>query len=205
MKEKIVLYGGGEQGRVALDTLQEAGFAIIGVVDQRQPENLPLRWLGGEEKALASYSQSLWHVAIGSNRVRDDILKRISPRLKQAPLSLVHPKASVSSKATLGAGCFIAAGAVVAVEARLGPGCLINHGASVDHDAVLERCVHVAPGAHLAGRVRVGARSLIGLGASVIDGLKIGKDVILGAGAVAIENIEDAVTAVGVPARKIKG
>jgi acetyltransferase EpsM len=50
----------------------------------------------------------------------------------------------------------------------------------------------------------VGELSHIGIGVSVIQGIRIGRGVIIGAGAVVIEDIPDHVTAVGVPARVIK-
>jgi Serine acetyltransferase len=55
--------------------------------------------------------------------------------------------------------------------------------------------------AHLAGEVEIGDRSWIGIGASVIQQIRIGADVIVGAGAAVVHDLPDGVTAVGVPAR----
>ncbi|WP_304412082.1 acetyltransferase [Synechococcus sp. CB0205] len=44
-------------------------------------------------------------------------------------------------------------------------------------------------------------RSWIGIGASVIQQIRIGADVIVGAGAAVVSDLPDGVTAVGVPAR----
>ena len=49
----------------------------------------------------------------------------------------------------------------------------------------------------------MGARSWIGIGASVIQQIRIGSDVTVGAGAVVVRDLSDGVTAVGVPARAL--
>ena len=62
----------------------------------------------------------------------------------------------------------------------------------------------VSPNAALAGGVKVGAFSHIGIGASVIQRLKIGQRCIIGAGAAVVRDIASDSVAVGVPARVIK-
>jgi acetyltransferase-like isoleucine patch superfamily enzyme len=91
--------------------------------------------------------------------------------------------------------------AVVQAQASIGTGAILNTGCSVDHDAQISDVVHICPGARLAGEVKVGARSWIGIGASVIQQVRIGSDVTVGAGAAVVRDLPDGVTAVGVPAR----
>ncbi|MNN96624.1 putative acetyltransferase EpsM [compost metagenome] len=64
-------------------------------------------------------------------------------------------------------------------------------------------CVHVSPGARLAGAVTVGDGSWIGIGACVRQVLSIGSNVMVGAGAAVICDISDNMTVAGVPARAI--
>ena len=64
--------------------------------------------------------------------------------------------------------------------------------------------VRVSPGAHLAGKVHVGELTHIGIGASVVQGVEIGRNVIVGAGGVVTRDLPDNVTAVGVPAKVIR-
>ena len=56
----------------------------------------------------------------------------------------------------------------------------------------------------LAGEVEVGDCTYLGTGAVVLPGIRIAADVIVGAGAVVTENIDEAGTYVGVPARRLK-
>ncbi|MCA0360278.1 MAG: acetyltransferase [Armatimonadetes bacterium] len=49
----------------------------------------------------------------------------------------------------------------------------------------------------------MGARTWLGIGAVAKQGIQIGADVVVGAGAVCVANIRDGVTVVGVPAREV--
>ena len=55
----------------------------------------------------------------------------------------------------------------------------------------------------IAGRVSIGDNSFIGMGSSVIDYVKLGHDVTVGAGSVIIKDVESNVTVVGVPGRVV--
>lgn len=139
-------------------------------------------------------------VAIGNCATRVALLARFRDmNLKLA--TLVHPQASVSTDTKIEYGSIVVAGAVVNIGATIGLGGIINTSSSVDHDCVLDSGVHVCPGARLAGDVRIGDRSWIGIGAVVRQGIQIGADVVVGAGAAVVTDISDGLTVVGVPAR----
>jgi acetyltransferase-like isoleucine patch superfamily enzyme len=64
--------------------------------------------------------------------------------------------------------------------------------------------VHIAPGAILAGCVAVGECSLVGARVVVLPHRRVGKNVVIGAGAVVTRDIPDDVVAYGSPARVIR-
>jgi acetyltransferase-like isoleucine patch superfamily enzyme len=82
---------------------------------------------------------------------------------------------------------------------------IINTAASVDHDGHIGAHAHTGPGCHLAGNVSVGQGTQSGVGVMAIPGVTIGEWSIIGAGAVVTRDIPANVTAVGAPARVIKG
>jgi acetyltransferase-like isoleucine patch superfamily enzyme len=86
----------------------------------------------------------------------------------------------------------------------IGEGTLVNAFASVHHDVRVGRYNEIAPGAKLLGNCETGDFCQIGASATILPRIKIGRNVIIGAGAVVTKNIEDNSLAVGVPARVIK-
>ena len=102
-------------------------------------------------------------IAVGNNRHRQR--EALSRNTKYA--TLIHPSATVAPNAVIGAGTVIMAGAVVQTRAVIGEHCIINTSASVDHDCVLADFVHIAPGAHLCGAVKVGEGAMVGTGVAV--------------------------------------
>ena len=48
------------------------------------------------------------------------------------------------------------AGVVINCCTRIGKGCIINTGSTIDHDNIIGDYVHISPGAHLAGTIKVG-------------------------------------------------
>ena len=61
------------------------------------------------------------------------------------------------------------------------------------------------PRACLAGNVTIGLRAWIGLAAAVIEGIEVGADATVGAGAVVVRDVSAATTVIGVPAVPRKG
>lgn len=115
--------------------------------------------------------------------------------------TLVSPTATISVGAQIGEGSFIGHHAHVGPMASVGRGCILNTGAIIEHECVVGDYSHVSVGAVVAGRSRIGVRCFLGAGSTVIDGLRVTDDVMLGAGACAHRSLEKAGTYVGVPAK----
>ncbi len=202
----LAILGAGGQGRVVADCAEMLGWERIAFFDDYSAAGLGLPWpvAGPSDDLLARWSDfDGVVVAIGSNLARlawRDRLQNAGASL----VTLVHPRAWVSTHSQLGAGTVVLAGAVVNIGSTLGQACIINTGATVDHDCHLGDGVHVSPGAHLGGGVRVGENSWIGLGAAVREGIVIGAGVRIGAGAVVVKPVPDNQTQVGNPARLLE-
>ena len=199
----LLILGAGGHGRVVADAAQRQGRWRRILATDRDPSRCSGELLAGVHlMALeaALLLDAALHVAIGDAAARQSETAALAPgRLA----TVIHPLASVSSHAQVGDGCFIAAQTVVGPRARLGSGVIVNHGAIVDHDACIGDFCHIAPRAVLGGGVRLGARVLVGTGASVLPGLQVCADAVIGAGAVVHRPVMLAGVYAGLPARKI--
>jgi sugar O-acyltransferase (sialic acid O-acetyltransferase NeuD family) len=199
----LLILGAGGHGRVVADAaLAQGRWTRVRITDRdavRLGEE-PLPGLKVEPMADALAASSEVHVAIGSAASRE----REAGAAGLPLATVLHPHASVSPFAIVGDGCFVAARAVVAPGARLGASVIVNHGAVVDHDVQVGDFTHIAPLAALGGNVRVGARVLVGSGASVLPGVRIVDDIVVGAGAVVREDLDVPGIYAGVPARRVR-
>ncbi|MCO5101254.1 MAG: acetyltransferase [Burkholderiaceae bacterium] len=204
MPSTLAILGAGGHGRVVADCAREMRrWTCIVHYDDDRSSDPGVR--GNLESAFAVESPDVdFIVALGNGELRLRWLGRLQAAGKSIA-AIVHPSAVVSAGAFVGTGTVVVAGAVVNVGAVLGGGCIVNTLAGVDHDCRLADGVHVSPGAHLAGEVTVGERSWIGIGSAVRHRVRIGRDVVVGAGAVVVRDVPDGCTVVGVPARPVGG
>lgn len=202
--ERVHLFGAGGHAKVVIDALRAGNGEAVGMrVFDDNSARVGTRIAGVVVEPAAFLAAEDWfHVTIGTNAVRSGRFEQIAAAGSR-PLTIVHPKSAVASSASVGAGAFVAAFAVLGPDAAVGTGTIVNHGAVVDHDCTVGRFCHIAPRAVLGGGVTVGDRVLVGAGAVILPGLTLASDVVIGAGAVITKSIKHAGTFIGTPAREV--
>lgn len=199
----LLIFGAGGHGRVVADAALLAGGWSRVIATDRDPQRCRGELLPGVgllPVAQAVERADAIHVAIGDAASR----RREAAMLAARPLAtVIHPRASVSAYAAIGAGCFVAAQAVVAAGARLERAVIVNHGAVVDHDVQVGEFCHVAPLAALGGGAWIGANVLVGSGACVLPRVRVDGDITIGAAAAVREHLAQPGRYAGVPARRL--
>ena len=201
--KEVIVIGAGGHAKVVISSLLACGYSVAAILDddtEKIGKDLMGKAIAGPVDKYLSGSKARAILAVGSNRTRMKLALRYND-VEWA--SVVHDQAYVHPTAQLGSGTVVFAGAVIQPEVRIGSHVIVNTGATIDHDCVIEDYCHIAPGAHLAGDVTIGQGSLIGVGCGVNPGLTIGSWVTTGAGAAVISNLQDNITAVGIPATRL--
>ncbi len=200
---QILIIGAGDHGISVTESILASGHTLIGYWDEsRAGGHLLGRRVVGLIPPGHLESGGQLVMAIGDNSGRE---RTRLTMFKQVPDSsfpaIVHPSASVSRFATIGAGTVVLQGAIVGSGASVGSFCIINTASSLDHGGDLADFSSLAPGVVTGGNVRVGTRTAVGIGCIIKHGLSIGNDTVIGGGSYVHCDIPDHVVAFGTPAK----
>jgi sugar O-acyltransferase (sialic acid O-acetyltransferase NeuD family) len=158
----------------------------------------------GDCAYLAAIEQEVWVVcAVGAAKVRKKIIGKLkSSNVKFA--TLIDPSVMRSERVTIGEGSIICAGTIITVDVSIGEHVIVNLDCTIGHDDTIRDFVTLYPSVNVSGNVIVGECTELGTGMQIIQGKNIGKESIVGAGAVVVRDIPEKCTAVGSPAKPIK-
>jgi sugar O-acyltransferase (sialic acid O-acetyltransferase NeuD family) len=206
MAHEIVIFGSGGHARCTAEAADAQGrWKVRAFISREPPHGATVlgRPVDAEAEWLARPHPPLRGVvAVGDNWVRQQIAERILQAVPEFEFcEVIHPRAVVSSSATLASGTIILAGSVIASCARIGRHGLAYTNAVIEHDNVLADYCSLGPGAVLGGAVTLGLRTFVGLGARVIHNVSIGDDVVIGAGATIVDDVPNNALVVGTPGR----
>lgn len=205
MKCSLLIIGCSSYGKVVADIAVKMNkWKTIAFLDDDESINtsMGLEVIGKTTDVLMYKDESDFFVAIGNNATRQKIQEDLIEKGINV-VNLIHPSTVIGADVEVGIGTAIMAGVVINSSTRIGKGCIINTGSSLDHDNVIEDYVHISPGANLAGTVRVGKESWIGIGSVVSNNVNICSGCKIGAGAVVVKDITEPGTYVGVPVRRV--
>ncbi len=201
----IAIIGAGGHGKVVADIASQSGYKQIDFYDDDDTKigTMVGSWSvkGHLEDLLQQQDKyTSVFVAIGNNELRSNLNKMVDP-LKQ--ITLIHPQAVVSPYAIVGRGTVVMPGVIINAFAEIQNGVIINSAAVIEHDCFIENYVHISPGAVLSGNVKVGEYSWLGSNCSIRQEISVGANAVVGMGAVVVENVKQATTVVGSPAKEL--
>ena len=196
----MFLYGASGHSKVIIEIVKAIGERSIEGLYDDNPKYSEVLDIPIIHDSDIFGKQKEWVISIGNNIIR----KKIAERLEVTFVSLIHPRAVVSTSSKLGIGSVVMAGVVINANVEIGKHVIINTGSVIEHDCVIGDYVHISPNAALAGNVTIKEGTHIGINSCVIQGVTIGKWVTVGAGAVIVKDIPDYAVVVGNPGRVIK-
>lgn len=205
MKEKLLIIGASGHGKVVADIAMKMNrWHSIAFLDDDESikTSMGIEVVDKASETIKYLKDFDIFVGIGSNEIREKILKKLELFGASIP-TLIHPNAVIGEQVRVGIGTVIMAGVVINSCTEIGKGCIINTSATIDHDNLIEDYVHISPGVHFAGTVKVGKGSWLGIGSSVSNNINITAGCIVGAGAVVVRDITEAGVYIGVPVRRV--
>lgn len=198
-----ILLGYSGHGIVVSEAATLCGIQILGYTDRKELNTNPFSFdfLGDENDPNFNWEKcNSYLLGVGSNTIRERIALRVEKAGGKC-MTVVHPKSSLASTASIDEGTFVARNVAVNPLVSVGKHSILNTSCTIDHECVIGNNVHIAPGAVLAGNVIVHDGAFIGANAVIKQGVTIGRNATVGAGSVVLRNVEENQVVVGNPTR----
>lgn len=209
--KKIIIVGAGGMGgdtqwlieRVnqVSETYQLLGYIDDGIAEGTMINGFPV--LGGMQVLKTVSEPTSVAFAIGNPGVRKKLREMAAENPYLNYPNLIDPSVIMSDRVQLGEGNIICASVILTMNPVIGDFNLICNRSIVGHDDRIANYNTLYPGVLLSGNVTLEEEIELGTGSQVIQGLQIGKNVVIGAGGTVIRNIREAGTYVGTPVRKV--
>lgn len=190
----LAIFGAGGHSRVCIDIAVSRGYNDIVVIDVNNTAKFNEKILTYPVlnisliKDLSSFDE--FFVAIGDCIERFKWIGKILALVNSDRLiKLTHPKAVISSAASVGSGSLVAANAHVGPEVNIGLGVIVNTLASVEHQSTIGDSSHIAPGGKICGAASIGKRVFCGANSVVFPRAVVADGCVIGANAVVATDI----------------
>ena len=205
--KKLVIIGAGGLGREVAQyvkdiNLKHPTYELLGFIDDDPLQKGKVyngdRVLGNI--TLLKEMQGIYAFCAIAN---PSIKKKIHQQLKEYNckfINIIHPTAYISSNVKLGKNVLVAPNCVLTTNITIEDFVLINPQCGIGHDTNIGEYTTLYWNVNTGGFVKVGKSVQLGTQTFIKQGLEIGNDVISGAGAVIVKDIEEGRTVKGVPA-----
>ena len=172
---RVVVFGAGGHAAMVIQTLRKLDYFVEGIYDDapgRQGQSVDGVLVVGTIADYAAGPAKRGILAIGDLDARRKIAQRIDCHW----LTAIDPDATVAATARFGVGTYVAAGAVVQHDVRVGEHGIVNSAASVHYRCRIGDFVHLSPGCTLVDSITVGDGAWCGYGSVVLPGAVVAAD-----------------------------
>ena len=208
----LVIIGAGDFGREIAEVTERINtvkpkWTILGFIDDNldiQGKLIDGYQVLGTIDWLNTYDKEVFAIcSLGVSKTRKKVIDKVNnTNIKWA--TLIDPDARLHKDAEVGKGTIVCGGSRLAINVKLGNHCIVNFNCTLGHDDIIHDYCVVNPGVNVSGKVVAGECVDFGTGSKVLQGLTIGDNTVIGAGAVVLKSLEGNCTAVGIPAKVIK-
>ena len=188
-KNKILLYGASGHAKVICSIFESMNVDIEGIFDDNKNHDL-LNMYPIIGKYNNNYKPNFSIlISIGNNLIRKKISQKISHKFAIA----IHKSSIIDNITKIDYGSAIFQNTIIQRDVIIGMHCIINTNSNIDHESYINSFSSICPGVTICGKVNIRELTFIGANSTIIQGITVGKNCIVGAGTVVIKNVNETV------------
>lgn len=208
-QRKLIIYGIGETAEIAYEYFTyDSDYEVVAFtvdkqfLDRESMYGLPVLPFEDIEKKYNPTDFNMFAAATYNklNRVRARMYNNAKAKGYNMA-NYISSKAFVWRNVEMGDNVFIFEMNVVQHKVKIGNNVMLWSGNHIGHQSILEDHVYLSSHCVISGFCKIGAFSFLGVNCTFNDNITIGKDNIIGSGALVVKNTEDAQLMMGSPAR----
>jgi sugar O-acyltransferase (sialic acid O-acetyltransferase NeuD family) len=206
---KLVIYGTGETADIAYEYFtHDSPYEVVAFTVERRYRNedsfcgLPVVDFedvtrlyppsGHEAFVAVSYNKL--------NRIRAKYYRQIKEKGYRCA-SYISSRAFVWHNATIGENCMIFENNVIQHHVKIGDNVILWSGNHVGHRTVIKDHAYLSSHCVISGFCEIGEYSFLGVNSTYNDNIRVGRDNVIGSGALIVKNTEDGKLMIGAPAK----
>lgn len=214
--KNLAIYGAGGFGKEVASLIDrinkaynEPQWNLIGFFDDGKPKGSQISHYGIVLGGLEDLNRWSGHldiaVAIGNPNTISSIVKGITNNSISYP-NLIDPNFKVADPKSfnIGQGNIIQGSCFASCDVTIGNFNVLNGSVVIGHDVTIGDCNVLMPAVRISGEVVIDSHNMFGINSVVLQQLRIGKHVTVGAGSVLMTRPKDEGLYIGVPAKRFK-
>ncbi|HHX61788.1 MAG TPA: acetyltransferase [Epulopiscium sp.] len=207
MKQNCIIIGAGTYGQVYAEYLKDSYNVIAFYDDDVRLHNSKVNSIevvGKVSDALSLPKSTAIFVPIGNNPIRVELLKKFEENGFDIA-SYIHPQTIIHPSVKIGKAVYILPGTNIMPLSVIGDYSMISMGVNIAHHTIIEEACFFSQGSNIGASILLKTLAYVGISATLMTGLKtIGRNSLIGAGAVVIKDVPENAVMAGVPAKIIK-
>ena len=204
MNKTLTLLGSGGHSKSILSSINVNEYSEVNSItwgEQFINSELPIEHIHLKHLSDLRVSESNeFIIAIGDISLRSILIAKLTTMHPSISfVNVIAPNAFISRGVELGNGVFIGNGAYVGPDCHIGSHVILNTACIIEHDCSIFDSAVISPSVVIGGDTVIEDQAFIGIGATVRDHVRIGKNSIIGAGSLVLNDITPGSLNYGVP------
>lgn len=205
--KKLIIIGAGGLGREVAQYVKDINlikpeYEFLGFIDD---DPLQKGKIYNSDRVLGDMStlKEMQNIYVFCAIANPGIKKKICCEMQEYKskfTNIIHPSAYISPSVKLGKNVLISPNCVLTTNITIEDFVIINPQCGIGHDTCIGEYTTLYWNVNTGGFVKIGKNVQLGTQTFIRQGLSVGDDVISGAGAVIVKDVENGKTVKGVPA-----